>query len=51
MPKRGKGGDHEEVNSATEITQVIEAEAANLRASIAALGEHRKLASDVLGLY
>jgi hypothetical protein len=51
MPKHDQSGDYAEVNPVTEITQVIEAEAANLRASITALGEHRKLASDVLGLY
>lgn len=39
------------VNPGTEITQVIESEAANLRTSIAVLGERGKLANDVLALY
>jgi hypothetical protein len=39
------------MNPLTEITQVIEAEAANLRTSMDTLGERRKLASDVVALY
>jgi hypothetical protein len=39
------------VNPVTEITQVIESEAANLRTTITVLGERRKLANDALALY
>jgi hypothetical protein len=39
------------VSPLTELDSVVEAEAANLRSSQKALGERRKLASDVLVLY
>src|SRR5690242_18071463 len=39
------------LNPRTEIAQVIESEAANLRSTRAALGERGKLATDVLELY
>jgi hypothetical protein len=40
-----------EVDPMAELLSVVEAEAVNLRASQAVLGERRKLAADILGLY
>jgi hypothetical protein len=51
MSRNDQKGNLVSVSPMTEIASVIEAEAANLRASQAVLGERRKLAADVLGLY
>ncbi|MEI9974353.1 MAG: hypothetical protein WDO73_21285 [Ignavibacteriota bacterium] len=51
MPSSDKTGGVGNVDPLTEINEVIESEAVNLRTSIAVLGERRKLANDVLGLY
>lgn len=51
VPTNYQKGNLVSVSPITEITSVVEAEAVNLRASQAVLGERRKLAADVLGLY